>query len=61
MSELKEISTKCMQGMLASKYLSDFLADGRGVEGVSCYDALALESIKYAEALIKQLDEKSTQ
>ena len=56
MSELKEISIKAMASILSSKYISDFIKDAKDDAGrISNYEAVAIESEKYAEALIKQL------
>ena len=55
MSELTEVSTQLLQGMLSSKYVSDFIKDGRECTDskISCYDAIARESVKYAKSVIR--------
>ncbi len=49
-----------MQGILASKYVSDYIADGKDISGhnVSCkpVEAVAHISMSYADALLKELD-----
>ena len=56
MSELKEISIKAMASILSSKYIGDFIKDAKDDACcISNYEAVAIESEKYATALIKQL------
>ena len=48
-----QIAAMNMQAMLTSKYVNDFMVDGRESDESNIYDALAAEAFKYAEALLK--------
>ena len=55
MSQLTEVSAQLLQGMLASKYVSDYIKDGRDHTNsdTSKYDAISIESVKYAKSIIR--------
>ena len=52
-----ELSAMAMQAILSSEYVSDFIDEGRDGKSVDKYQAVAIEAVSYAKALVEELGE----
>ena len=47
-----------MQGIISSEHIVDFMVDGKSSStSANGYEAIAVEACRYADALLKELDE----